>query len=30
MGYAAALSVFLLIMIWLFSKLAYKIFGEKD
>jgi multiple sugar transport system permease protein len=30
MGYAAALSVFLLILIWLFSKLAYKIFGEKD
>lgn len=30
MGYAAALSVLLLIIIWLFSKVAYKIFGEKD
>jgi multiple sugar transport system permease protein len=30
MGYAAALSVLLLVIIWLFSKIAYKIFGEKD
>lgn len=30
MGYAAALSVVLLIMIWLFSKLAYRLFAERD
>ncbi len=30
MGYAAALSVVLLIIIYLFSKLAYKLFGEKE
>lgn len=30
MGYAAALSVALLGIVWLFSKVAYKLFGEKD
>lgn len=30
MGYAAALSVVLLIMIWLFSKVAYRLFAERD
>ncbi|MDR1692369.1 MAG: sugar ABC transporter permease [Oscillospiraceae bacterium] len=30
MGYAAALSVALLGIVWLFSKIAYKLFGEKD
>jgi len=30
MGYAAALSVVLLLMIWFFSKLSYYLFGEKD
>lgn len=30
MGYAAALSVVLLIMIYLFSKLAYRLFGERN
>lgn len=30
MGYAAALSVTLLIIVWLFSKFAYKFFGETD
>lgn len=30
MGYAAALSVILLIVVWLFSRLAYKLFGDKD
>lgn len=30
MGYAAALSVVLLLIIWLFSKVAYKLFAEKD
>jgi multiple sugar transport system permease protein len=29
MGYAAALSVVLLIIIYIFSKIAYKLFGEK-
>jgi multiple sugar transport system permease protein len=29
MGYAAALSVVLLLMIWFFSKLSYYLFGEK-
>ncbi|MCL2604296.1 MAG: sugar ABC transporter permease [Defluviitaleaceae bacterium] len=29
MGYAAALSVVLLLMIWFFSKLSYSLFGEK-
>lgn len=30
MGYAAALSVILLLMIWGFSKVAYSLFGEKE
>ncbi len=30
MGYAAALSVVLLLIIWLFSKVAYKLFMDKD
>lgn len=30
MGYAAALSVVLLILVWLFSRVAHRIFGEKD
>lgn len=30
MGYAAALSVVLLLIIWAFSKVAYKLFAEKD
>jgi len=30
MGYAAAISVVLLGMVWVFSKLAYKFFGEQD
>ena len=30
MGYAAALSVALLLMVWFFSKAAYKFFGEHD
>ena len=30
MGYAAALSVALLGIVWIFSKLAYRLFGEKD
>jgi multiple sugar transport system permease protein len=30
MGYAAALSVALLGIVWLFSKIAYKLFGERD
>jgi multiple sugar transport system permease protein len=30
MGYAAALSVVLLLMIWFFSRLSYYLFGEKD
>ena len=30
MGYAAALSVALLGIVWLFSKLAYSLFGERD
>lgn len=30
MGYAAAVSVVLLCMVWVFSKLAYKFFGERD
>lgn len=30
MGYAAALSVVLLLIIYLFSKLAYRLFGERD
>ena len=30
MGYAAALSVVLLAVIMLFTKIAYKLFGEKD
>lgn len=30
MGYAAALSVVLLLIIWAFSKIAYKLFAEKD
>lgn len=30
MGYAAALSVILLLIIWGFSKLAYKLFSEKN
>jgi multiple sugar transport system permease protein len=30
MGYAAAISVVLLIMVWLFSKIAHALFGEKD
>lgn len=30
MGYAAALSVILLILILIFSKVAYKLFGEKE
>jgi multiple sugar transport system permease protein len=30
MGYAAALSMVLLLMVYLFSKVAYKLFGEKD
>lgn len=30
MGYASALSVVLLGIMWIFSKLAYRLFGEKD
>jgi len=30
MGYAAALSVVLLLMIWFFSRLSYYLFGEKE
>ena len=30
MGYAAALSVLLLILVWLFSRAAYLLFGEKN
>jgi len=30
MGYAAALSMVLLLMVYLFSKVAYKLFGERD
>ena len=30
MGYAAAVSVVLLLMVWFFSKVAYKFFGESD
>jgi len=30
MGYAAAISVVLLLIVWVFSKLAYTFFGEKD
>jgi len=30
MGYAAALSVALLGIVWLFSKVAYRLFGERD
>ncbi|MBR5570915.1 MAG: sugar ABC transporter permease [Oscillospiraceae bacterium] len=30
MGYAAALSVLLLIIVWLFNKLAYKLFGSSE
>lgn len=30
MGYAAALSVVLLILVWLSSRVAYKLFGESD
>ena len=30
MGYAAAVSVVLLCMVWVFSKLAYALFGERD
>lgn len=30
MGYAAALSVVLLILVWLFSRVAYRLFGEKE
>lgn len=30
MGYAAALSMVLLVMVYLFSKVAYKLFGESD
>jgi multiple sugar transport system permease protein len=30
MGYAAAVSVALLCMVWIFSKLAYTFFGERD
>jgi len=30
MGYAAAISVALLCIVWIFSKLAYRFFGERD
>ena len=30
MGYAAAISVALLCLVWVFSKLAYRLFGERD
>ncbi|HCL98487.1 MAG TPA: sugar ABC transporter permease [Fervidobacterium sp.] len=30
MGYVAALSVFLLVIIWIASRLAWRIFGERD
>ena len=30
MGYAAALAVVLLLLVWLMSKIAYKLFGDKD
>ncbi len=30
MGYAAALSVLLLVIVWVFNKLAYKLFGSHD
>lgn len=30
MGYAAAISVVLLLVVYVFSKVAWKLFGEKD
>ncbi len=30
MGYAAALSVLLLVIVWIFNKLAYKLFGSSE
>lgn len=30
MGYACALSVILLVIVWVFNKLAYKLFGNQD
>jgi len=30
MGYAAALSVILLLVVYLFNRLAYRFFGEKE
>ncbi len=30
MGYAAAVSVVLLLMVWVFAKVAYQLFGEKE
>jgi len=30
MGYAAAVSVVLLLVVYVFSKVAFKLFGEKD
>lgn len=30
MGYAAALSVLLLVIVWIFNKLSYKLFGTSD
>jgi multiple sugar transport system permease protein len=30
MGYAAALSVVLLVIVWVFNKLSYKLFGDSD
>lgn len=30
MGYACALSVILLVIVWIFNKLAYKLFGSSD
>jgi len=30
MGYAAAISVVLLMMVWMFSRVAHNLFGEKD
>lgn len=30
MGYAAAISVILLLVVYIFSKVAWRLFGEKD
>ena len=30
MGYASALSVILLIIVWIFTRIAYRLFSEKE